>query len=513
MMAGLLDHVWQSTLFAAAAGLLTLAMRRNGARIRFWLWFAASMKFLLPFSVLAGLGGIIAKLHPVTIATPHFIALRPAAEPFVMPTSAMPAGADHGIAFWFTLVWALGLAVILAIHLVRWMRLYRVARHAQDTALPAPVRIKTSASLLEPGLVGILNPAVLLPSGLMARLSIAEMNAILAHELAHFRSRDNLTAAFHMVVEALFWFWPPVWFIGARLIAERERACDESVLASGHDAEIYAGGILKVCKFCVRSPLACASGASGADLRQRVERIMIGEATAALSPARKTVLAGVAGAAIVLPVLAGFLSSPLVAEVQRRAAVAQARIGEAAVRMVAAPLAAVLVPRTHERNAAARPSKAVVHVTMPPVPGLAPAVAPLPAVPGSAAQVQPQPVSQPVLAPAKPSPDQSAADALRQAAVVLAPIGAGDPNAITCRLPQVLPGSRLPGPTVCKFNRVWAWMRANNVELSPDGTYLFATMGRNRDLQVLASRCYTGNSQPSLPSGIALDAATISPCR
>ena len=58
-----------------------------------------------------------------------------------------------------------------------------------------------------------------------------------------------------MLVEALFWFYPMVWLIGARLIVERERACDESVLARGHDREVYAGGILKVCKFCLQSPL------------------------------------------------------------------------------------------------------------------------------------------------------------------------------------------------------------------------------------------------------------------
>jgi len=118
--------------------------------------------------------------------------------------------------------------------------------------------VAASSSLLEPGLVGILRPVVLLPDGLMARLSEPERDSILAHELGHLRRGDNVTAAIHMAVETLFWFWPPVWLIGARLIAERERACDESVLAQGHDPEVYAESILKVCKFCIQSPLACA---------------------------------------------------------------------------------------------------------------------------------------------------------------------------------------------------------------------------------------------------------------
>ena len=58
MIAPLLDHLWQSTLFVLAAGLLTLLFRRNGAAVRYGLWFAASMKFLVPFALLTALGGL-----------------------------------------------------------------------------------------------------------------------------------------------------------------------------------------------------------------------------------------------------------------------------------------------------------------------------------------------------------------------------------------------------------------------------------------------------------------------
>ncbi len=51
------NHLWQSTLFAGGAALLTLALRRNHARVRYWVWLAASCKFLLPFSLLIALGG------------------------------------------------------------------------------------------------------------------------------------------------------------------------------------------------------------------------------------------------------------------------------------------------------------------------------------------------------------------------------------------------------------------------------------------------------------------------
>ena len=120
----------------------------------------------------------------------------------------------------------------------------------------------------------------------MARLSAGETDSILAHELTHLKRRDNLTAAIHMLVETLFWFYPLVWLIGARLIAERERACDENVLARGHDPEVYAGGILKVCKFCLQSPLSSAAGVSGGNLGQRVREIMTAPRAIRLNPAR-----------------------------------------------------------------------------------------------------------------------------------------------------------------------------------------------------------------------------------
>src|SRR5437016_14303421 len=56
MIAELTNHLWQSTLFAAAAGLSTIAFRKNRAQVRYWLWLSASIKFLIPFALLMSLG-------------------------------------------------------------------------------------------------------------------------------------------------------------------------------------------------------------------------------------------------------------------------------------------------------------------------------------------------------------------------------------------------------------------------------------------------------------------------
>ena len=103
--------------------------------------------------------------------------------------------------------------------------------------------------------------------GIIERLTPTQLEAVLAHELTHVWRRDNLTAAMHMIVEAVFWFHPLVWWIGARLVEERERACDEEVLRLGNEAQVYAESILKVCQFYIESPLACVSGVTGSDLR------------------------------------------------------------------------------------------------------------------------------------------------------------------------------------------------------------------------------------------------------
>jgi bla regulator protein BlaR1 len=66
----LANHLWQSTLFAVLVGFLTLALRKNGARLRYRLWLAASVKFLIPWALLIGMGGHWARSRgPVSVQT------------------------------------------------------------------------------------------------------------------------------------------------------------------------------------------------------------------------------------------------------------------------------------------------------------------------------------------------------------------------------------------------------------------------------------------------------------
>ncbi len=76
------NHLWQSTLFALAVALLALLLRRNQARTRCWLWLAASLKFLLPFSLLVALGSHLAPLRPAPAQAGLYSAMKEVGQPF-----------------------------------------------------------------------------------------------------------------------------------------------------------------------------------------------------------------------------------------------------------------------------------------------------------------------------------------------------------------------------------------------------------------------------------------------
>ena len=175
---------------------------------------------------------------------------------------------------------------------------------------PTTLRLVSSTAKLEPGVFGIFRPVLWLPAGIGDRLDDAELEAILAHELCHIRRRDNLLATIHMAVEAIFWFHPLVWWLGSRLEEERERACDEEVVRMGREPQIYAESILKVCEFYLASPVACAAGVTGGELKKRIEGIMTNRFTRELSFGKRVLLAAVAMVVVAAPVATGLMSPP-----------------------------------------------------------------------------------------------------------------------------------------------------------------------------------------------------------
>ncbi len=312
MTGDLTNHVWQSTLFAAAAGLLTVAFRKNRANVRYWLWFSASVKFFVPFSLLMSAGS-----HLQWAPTAHKIAAQigmPAVsltmeritQPFADTT---PVRSTRGNPDWISTaalgVWVCGFAGVALMRFRAWRRVRAAVRASAPLEIPAIVEVRSSPGLLEPGVVGWRRPILLLPAGIAQRLSPPQLEAVLAHELCHVRRRDNLLAGIHMLAETAYWFHPFVWWIGAKLVEERERACDEEVLRMGSEPRAYAEAILNVCKLYVESPLVCVSGVTGSNLNKRIEAIMTNRIGQVLNRSKKFLLACAGAAALAGPAMIG----------------------------------------------------------------------------------------------------------------------------------------------------------------------------------------------------------------
>jgi beta-lactamase regulating signal transducer with metallopeptidase domain len=320
------NHLWQTTLFAITVGVLTLGFRGNAARVRYWLWFSASCKFLIPFALLMTLGSRLERdAGPQTLTAPLPALVAPLLEisqPF--PSAPLPAGSTQTALHWtdawtdaaIISVWACGFLAVALMRFRGWLRI-RAALHASASVdIPAPIRIRSSASLFDPAIVGLFRPILLVPSGIVEELRPAQWEAVLAHELSHARRRDNLASALHMIVEAFFWFHPLVWWIGGRLIEERERACDEAVLSLGTEPRDYAEAIVGICKRYVKLPLECVSGVTGANLKKRIEEIMRNRVVRRLNFARKLALAGAGIAAVGAPILVGIVNSPVISQLR-----------------------------------------------------------------------------------------------------------------------------------------------------------------------------------------------------
>jgi beta-lactamase regulating signal transducer with metallopeptidase domain len=170
-------------------------------------------------------------------------------------------------------VWLLGAAFLTLRWTISVSRLWRLVRraapvtdaewNAQARAVSRSLEVRRSVALLEstetdvPLAVGILHPAVILPPD-RAEWSRVRRNAVLHHEIAHIQRLDVLAQAVAQAVTALYWFHPLAWLTVRAMRAERERACDDQVLAAGTKASDYAHELLDIASTLRRPELAAA---------------------------------------------------------------------------------------------------------------------------------------------------------------------------------------------------------------------------------------------------------------
>jgi beta-lactamase regulating signal transducer with metallopeptidase domain len=313
MLAFLLTHLGQSTLVLLAAWVLARTCQRDAAAVRYWIWFVASMKFLVPFALLQQFGDRLGRTLPEPL--PVDATLVESASAVFVP--AVPGGlaTSDGLLSQLlliaTAIWALGAASLCLRWFLQWRSVRARLAFAPELCLDLPAPVRLTSNDLPTSVFGIFRPIVILPREVMHSLTPAQLRAVLAHEVCHIRRRDNLAAAVHHCVQILFWFYPPVWWIGANLLREREAACDEQVVDEGHEQEVYAESILNACRLGVMARLSTVAASTGGDLHQRLSSIMSEQRARPITRERFTLLFAAATLVGFAPLAAGIAAGAI----------------------------------------------------------------------------------------------------------------------------------------------------------------------------------------------------------
>ena len=352
----LLHSLWQITVVALVYALLSFLLRKRSASVRYICACGALlvMMVLTVGTYLAlpsgGSGALPAAefgaIRAVTpdaglpmraemLATrPHDVAigevtvlLAPEATPVALigPSSRplLPADALRPWTPWLAIAWVLGVCLFSlrplcgCLHVRRLQRcglaplsdpLQRLAEQsARRLKVKRVVEFMQSTLVKVPTVVGLLRPLVLLPASVISGLSAADIDLILAHELAHVRRHDYLVNVIQTVLETLLFFHPAMWWVTGRIRKEREHCCDDLAVQVCGDRVTYARALAKLEGTRVTVPVP-ALAASGGSLLERTRRI-VGRSVATHSP-RSIWMGGImamlsAGVAVSLAIVAG----------------------------------------------------------------------------------------------------------------------------------------------------------------------------------------------------------------
>ncbi|MBS0204215.1 MAG: M48 family metalloprotease [Planctomycetes bacterium] len=190
---------------------------------------------------------------------------------------------------WLVAAWSLGVLICSFRPLLGWRMLWRLRRvgvaPASDEVIAAlrhvserlglnrTAHVCQSTLAQAPLVVGYLRPIILLPASLLTSLPPAQLEAILAHELAHVQRHDFVINLLQAVVETLFFYHPGVWWLSHRIRVEREHCCDDLVVSLLNNRVDYGRALLAIEELHARQ-LLLASGASDGSLLARVRRIV-----------------------------------------------------------------------------------------------------------------------------------------------------------------------------------------------------------------------------------------------
>jgi beta-lactamase regulating signal transducer with metallopeptidase domain len=285
----LLHSIWQGAIIAVVTWLV---LRQYGVRLRPQTRYAlccAALSLSIAIPVLTFASFIVspnrdAVVNPVTAIAPLAGVIMPATSPSLLSDSAVL------VLPWVVLAWAIGVLARALWITSAWLAVRRLVRSATQPADPMWMRVletlqrglrvdgdvglRLSGLVDVPCVIGWLRPIILLPPAACLGLSPQQMEAVLAHELAHIKRHDFLVNSLQRIAEALLFYHPGTWWISRQIRIEREHCCDDAALAMCPDVVAYTRALtaLEVSRQASEPLLAVAGG----DLVGRIRRLLSG---------------------------------------------------------------------------------------------------------------------------------------------------------------------------------------------------------------------------------------------
>jgi uncharacterized protein (TIGR03435 family) len=286
----LVDFVWQGALVSLVLLAALQTLGRRSAQIRYGLCLLALATLIaLPVLTTASRFEMTNLVHTTGVSDRPITLITNTGKGLVVDALIRSVAAPSVISTlqpWILPVWSLGV-LLLSLRLVAGGFAVRALRHSITAAddllrdrvaglasrmgLRREVQVGTSTRADGPSVIGWLRPLILLPPATVMGLTTTQLDAVLAHELAHIRRHDYLVNIFQMIAETLLFYHPAVWWVSRRLRIERELCCDDEAVRLSGDATAYAKALVTMAKLHVP---AMAMGSTGSSLTDRVRRLL-----------------------------------------------------------------------------------------------------------------------------------------------------------------------------------------------------------------------------------------------
>src|SRR5438034_1854241 len=291
----LVDSLWQNALAAAGLAALLAIIPVRAARTRYAVAIVTlALMLALPAATAVRLSEMSPWTSDVVTATSAVAPGPTGPGPQAVATTPTPAAmraAIEPVLPWVVLAW-FGGVVALSLRLASGGLMTRqlgrvgtssvpdacveaVARLAARLRISRPVRVLGSAVVQVPAVIGWLRPMILLPASALTGLTPLQLDALLAHELAHVRRYDYVVNLLQSVVETLLFYHPAAWWVSQQVREEREHCCDDLAVAVCGDAHFYATALLGMERLRVTPPaFALAATGRGGALLGRIRRLV-----------------------------------------------------------------------------------------------------------------------------------------------------------------------------------------------------------------------------------------------